>query len=305
MDFPPGYLEHHAGQLTFLSHFHQDQYRAQAHLRQASVTLLDNQTSYGPLLATSLAQTGLKSLKLVSCTDLARQDLAELPGYEKLAAELRGQAPFTELSTERWGYEWMAPATEVAPPLGTEASYGSLAPLVEGAGLVVVLTEGYSTHICDVINELALKKNFRWLNLSLKGSQVLVGPAILPHGTACWRCYQSRVWANAAREESYEMLERFDAQYHAARRNPNYGQLAAIGQVAAGLGANEVIKALTLYAGTVYGRVHSFNAVTFQSQQSEVLRLPRCKACGRDGMRVPNKLWYSSRPLTERRESHA
>lgn len=299
IEFPAGYLPHQAEQLHFLSHFHNEQYRAQAHLYRAQVTLIDDQTSYGDQLAIGLAAAGLGSLKLVKSADLAYRSLSEIEIPQAQATELTQLAPYTQVSAHRWGYEWLAAATQVAPPLGTAATYQALEPLVSEATLLVVLTEGYSTHICDVVNEIALKKGLRWISLSLKGANITLGPAILPRATACWRCYQSRVWANATREERYDMLEQFDTQYHAEEQTPRYGRLAAVSQLAAGLGANEVIKAITLYSAALYGRVQVYNAATSQTHQADVLRLPRCKACGRDRLTVPAKLWYTNRPLSE------
>lgn len=299
IEFPAGYLEHQAEQLRFLSHFHNEQYRAQAHLYQANVTLIDDQTSYGDQLAESLAATGLGSLKLVKSVDLAHHDLTEIAAPQAQAEYLGQLAPYTKISAYRWGYEWLAAATQIAPPLGTADSYQTLEPALNDSNFVVVLTEGYSTHICDVVNEIALKRGIRWISLSLKGSNIILGPAILPRATACWRCYQSRVWANATREERYDMLEQFDTQYHAEEQAPRYGRLAAVSQLAAGLGANEIIKAITLYSAAMYGRVQVYNAATSQTHQADVLRLPRCKACGRDRLTVPDKLWYTSRPLAE------
>jgi bacteriocin biosynthesis cyclodehydratase domain-containing protein len=299
LEFPTGYLDYHAEQIRFLSHFHNEQYQAQAHLFKANVTLIDNQTSYGDQLANSLAGSGLGGLKLIKSADLAHQSLDELEAPTALAETLAHTAPYTKVSAHRWGYEWLEAATQVAPPLGTPASYQSFEPLLNDASLLVVLTEGYSSHICDVVNEIALKKGIRWLSLSLKGSNLILGPAILPRATACWRCYQSRVWANATREENPEMLQRFDEHYHATAQTSQYGLMAAVSQIVAGLGANEIIKAITLYSTALYGRVQVYNVATSQTHQADVLRLPRCKACGRDRLTIPNKLWYTSRPLAE------
>ncbi len=294
LSLPPGYLARYQSQTRFFSHFHSEPRKAQAHLYRARLTLLDDHTSFGPHLAASLAEMGLNRLKLVGAADLAH---SQPVAPTSQADALDEQSPYTQVSAHSWGYDWIAPTTLVSPPMGSQASYSRLEPLVEESNLVVVLSEGYGSRICDVVNELALKKGFRWLSISLKGSHLYLGPGILPRGTACWRCYGSRVAGNESHEEAYEVFEQFDRETHTLADRRRYGSLPGLEQLVAGMGANEIIKALTLYAPPLYGRVLMYDVVNAQQQYWEVLRLPRCKACGRDRLKVANKLWYAPRPL--------
>jgi bacteriocin biosynthesis cyclodehydratase domain-containing protein len=300
---PAEYLAQHQEQLTFFGHFHQQPLRAQQHLYTSRVTLLDDGTAYGPQLASALAATGPGELRLVNAADqgwleLANRTLDDVAAPEELARQLAEQQPFSQISAHRLSYEWVPSPTEITPPRGTDQTYQALTPLTNGASLVVVLTEGYSSRLCDIVNELALKEGFRWLNVSLKGSRVYVGPGIVPHTTACWLCYHSRVWANQVQPNTpYGIFEEAEQAYHTHATRRTFGQLPAVTNLAAALGANEIVKALTLYSQALYGSVLAFDAFNNRSQTYEVLRLPRCKACGRDRVRVPMKLWHTSRPV--------
>lgn len=295
-DFPPGYAERYQEQINFLSHYNANHYAIQAHLYRANVTILDDNTSYGAELAAHLAETGLGQLKLVQAANLASAQAEILIAPDQLAAQLSTTAPFTKISAHQLGYEWIAPASQLAPPTGSPTTYEALSGLVQDASLVVVLTEGNNTRLCDILNEIALKERVRWLNVSLKGSSVRVGPGIVPYSTACWRCYQSRVWANQTKDETASFLEAAEKHYHEQPQQRTFGRLSALRSLAAGYGANEIIKALTLYWPALYGQLLLADPLSNRNQVSDVLRLPRCKACGRDRVRVPMKLWHTVRP---------
>lgn len=101
-----------------------------------------------------------------------------------------------------------------------------------------------------------------------------IGPLTHPFDSACLQCYLLRVDSNDGMREAHRDLRRLD-------RDPlgSAGYLPPMVQVAAQIGAMEVVKHLAGLPVSVVGRAVELSLVPFRSDVRRVLRVPRCPLC--------------------------
>src|SRR6476469_1103762 len=101
---------------------------------------------------------------------------------------------------------------------------------------------------------------------------------------ACLLCASLRAKSNLSRYEEYVLYE------DAMRRRPGekpIGHLPHFPAILAGMAATEVFKVITnTYPAATYGRVVVMDLLMSESQSHDVLRVPRCPACGPLAMRA-------------------
>ncbi len=144
---------------------------------------------------------------------------------------------------------------------------------------LVVCLEKYRPDILERINTLSLKSGtpFTWCCLDCHHGTI--GPTVLPRETACFRCYTTRVRANADHPEE---LQAFETQLREQGNPAEFGYLPSHIQLLAGFASLEVVKDLSgLTPPLTYNAQLEINLLSMEFTLHPVLKLPRCSACGR------------------------
>ena len=153
--------------------------------------------------------------------------------------------------------------------------------VISDLDLLVAAQERPGFALFDTINTACLNAGTRWMHVAAVGRAVRVGPTFIPHQTACYTCYDRRRRAHESDLDSYQAYR--DA---VAGRDGigDEGMLAPLRTIVAGQVAIEVVRLLTAVAPpTTLGRLYEFDAITPVPTSHEVLRVPRCPSCARQG----------------------
>ena len=151
---------------------------------------------------------------------------------------------------------------------------------IQDCGLVIVCAEDTPSLLLRWANQACLTRGIPWTSGCLDGSVGMVGPSIIPHQTPCYECYWLRMKGNLEHHEEFIAFEKYLEQ-HGTRSDHFYGSLIPLPSVIGSLAALEAIKILTLFASpTLYGRLYEIDFLTLRAELHEILKLPRCPACG-------------------------
>lgn len=101
-----------------------------------------------------------------------------------------------------------------------------------------------------------------------------IGPLTHPFDSACLQCYLLRVDSNDELRETHRRLRRLGREPFGSA-----GSLPPMVQVAAQIGAMEIVKHLAGLPASVVGRAIELSLVPFRSDVRRVLRVPRCPVC--------------------------
>jgi bacteriocin biosynthesis cyclodehydratase domain-containing protein len=140
-------------------------------------------------------------------------------------------------------------------------------------------------------NEVALREGVMSTFARRSGSRVLVGPIVVPRESACFNCYLERVVSNT------EFIDEFEgnARSSGARRPPLRDATGLMSGVLAFLVTQHVAFALERITTVArVGEVLAFDLLSSRTTRHPVLKLPRCRVCGRGR---PGELLRAARDL--------
>jgi sulfur carrier protein ThiS adenylyltransferase len=125
-------------------------------------------------------------------------------------------------------------------------------------------------------NRLCIQQNVRWTSCRTLGFRIELGPTVLPHETACFRCYELRKMGNTLIDtDQWPMTDRYDV-------DQRLGPISLNATLGDQLMAVEVLKLLTGFSRPLtHGAVLTFELLSYEMRQHPVLRVPRCSDCGR------------------------
>lgn len=167
------------------------------------------------------------------------------------------------------GREWVpADAATVEP--------ASLAARLDAADVGLFLGDDPVPGLVTELNEQALAAETPVMYASAVGYDGVVGPFVVPGKTACYECYRRRAEQNVAAPERYRQFEQAVAD---GDRSPG-PQLDAFGAIVAGFAVLDVCRFLTDGTGHSHGRVTHLGFDVLSMEVNDVLRAPRCDACG-------------------------
>lgn len=128
-------------------------------------------------------------------------------------------------------------------------------------------------------NAAALKTRSRASFMRKSGSRLLIGPIVVPYQTACFNCYRERL------ESNIEFIEEFEALVRPGKTGPGERLTDGTGLLSGLVGflvTHHVVFALEGVMHVVKpGEVHSFDLLSGKTRRHPVLKLPRCRECGR------------------------
>lgn len=193
----------------------------------------------------------------------------------------RAQAAGARLAGARlfvWGSDPLAGAVvrllEASPvevfTLGGPEMVSAVEDLVRAseAGLIVGFGAGLQDPGMERLNAASLAFGVPWMPVLRDAADLTIGPLVLPRRSACLACFQTR--SDALRPGPPRLL-----------RAGGRPLLPAMVWAAAGTVAVEILKHFLGWAGpSLVNRVVHLRLQSMDWTAGDVLRLPRCRACG-------------------------
>jgi ribosomal protein S12 methylthiotransferase accessory factor len=129
------------------------------------------------------------------------------------------------------------------------------------------------------VNEACVRVGAPWTNIVMWGSELTLGPTVLPGATACYDCYRRRRLSNTSRPEAFQAREQF------LRNDPTFtfkGRIAPLVSMASALLTAEVGRFLTNSpAPAALGHEVVYDALSQTQTSSFVIPVEDCAVCGR------------------------
>jgi bacteriocin biosynthesis cyclodehydratase domain-containing protein len=147
------------------------------------------------------------------------------------------------------------------------------------ARLLLYCPDRFDPTAAEWLNAIGLETGVPFLPFRRQGLAIDVGPLVIPHETACYRCFQLRCAAAGA------ISGQEDPGSEAEPCHPTFP-----------LGVDWLALEAIKYLGGVgepvtYGRLWRFNLGRGLASVHPVLKLPRCPACGVHRRRPALRLW--------------
>jgi bacteriocin biosynthesis cyclodehydratase domain-containing protein len=161
-------------------------------------------------------------------------------------------------------------------PTATPGSdFSEVSGLVEpGVNLAIVCLESLGAETFEAVNTASMHSGVRWLRVVLSGPLAHLGPTVVPHQSACYECFELR-WRSHEDE-----LDRFLA--YRAQEPADEGALAPYHSLVAAQATLEALRLLSGFAPpTTIGRFYELDLTSPLATPHDVLKVPRCPACGR------------------------
>lgn len=159
----------------------------------------------------------------------------------------------------------------------------TLAPLLKKVNIAVLSLDEINVDLYEDFNIACLEQGTVWTSCRIQGFEVEIGPTVIPRETPCYKCLELR---NKGNLPSYEYLILEDYLHKSRLKLETLNMIPVVD-----LTALEVIKTLTYFTSpTTYGRVFSFNLLSFSSHLHPILKLPRCPHCGTFGIKAKPRL---------------
>ncbi len=152
-----------------------------------------------------------------------------------------------------------------------------LAQLFEASDLVLVALEGFSPRTLHAVNEVALVAKRPWLSAYVDGGEALIGPLYVPGETCCYNEFEIQHESTIGLKDDYILFKEslLDAELDTAQLVlPPYLSMIS------GWVTTAVLPFLTTGRSFAVGRCVRFDFERLSVDYEEVLKLPRCPACG-------------------------
>lgn len=148
---------------------------------------------------------------------------------------------------------------------------------IEAADFVVYTADRRHSELVADVNEITHETGTPWVSAHVFGFDGVVGPAIFPGETGCYRCFEKRMLSNIPNVEGY------DNYRNAVSEDED---LAAVGlpslsRAIAGYLSLDLLHLLSYGVGYTAGRIVDFNSMDLSIEINDVLKLPRCEVCGK------------------------
>jgi bacteriocin biosynthesis cyclodehydratase domain-containing protein len=251
--------------------------QAQQRLERSAVVVLGLGRA-GSLIARTLASIGVGSIIGADRNAVANAEIAS-GGFDRA----HGGVPREEAMRDVLAH---VRSTVRYSPLGAPFGGGSWPAAVLESDLLVVCDDQFDPESYEAVNRACLEHGLRWTSFRDFGNRFELGPTIVPHETACFRCYELRRRSN---DDSYGQWRETAAAL--AKTGTSLGAPNVVS--GASLVAVEVAKLLTGFSRPVTrSAVFSFDLITFEARLHPVLKIPRCRICGAAARgKPPPRIW--------------
>jgi len=145
------------------------------------------------------------------------------------------------------------------------------------------------------LNHVALEHRVPWVHAALDGPFLFIGPTFVPHRSACYECFETRVMMNLRENASYQRYKQA-----LVKGDIHYGELpiepALVGLLASHTALEALNFVLTNTAFTV-NKVLAIYLPTMEFTFNEVFRVPGCTVCSPMAERDDKELYFDLRAL--------
>jgi bacteriocin biosynthesis cyclodehydratase domain-containing protein len=142
---------------------------------------------------------------------------------------------------------------------------------------IVAAQDSFEPEELDALNKAALEMGRPWTLVCFDGYEGWVGPTFVPEQTACFSCFQRRLFAGAA-DPKHVFKDPSIKVYRAPSPWSCGVETTAWVSLIASLFVLEMYAAMNGH-GFTYNNFLSVHRLNMTFQQETVLRLPRCQAC--------------------------
>jgi len=146
----------------------------------------------------------------------------------------------------------------------------------DGEERSIVLTDDYLQPGLEAFNQQALSENRSWLLVKPVGTEIWLGPLIIPDKTGCWECLRQRLQGKR-KVQTY-------LQHKQKTNHPFSSSLAVLPstyQTALSLAATETVKWIVSEANeSIEGNIITLNTLTLEKNNHPLIRRPQCPTCG-------------------------
>jgi bacteriocin biosynthesis cyclodehydratase domain-containing protein len=267
-------------QLNFFHELDMNGEEIQARLTGSTVTVV-GLGGAGAGVAQALAAAGVGSLRCIDAFPVSQTDTYLSPLFSLAdVGELRTEVVARKIAAS-------APEVTVTNYTTTPENDDEVLALIEGSDFVLNCLDQGQSSLVYKLNRACLKANISWSSCAPAGTEVVIGPTVIPFETACYLCYKMRSVACAGNPEdefAFEsFLDRRKQDDSARRENVVFG----VG-LAANLLSLEAVKAVSgSLSPSATGKVLIFDLITLESSKHVVLRKPSCPACFKSESKAP------------------
>jgi bacteriocin biosynthesis cyclodehydratase domain-containing protein len=160
----------------------------------------------------------------------------------------------------------------------------ALQPILDEAALLVVCLDSPQPAILRQVNAACIASDTQWMPVGLRGWEAFWGPAIIPHETACYRCYELRMTSHLTHYEQHVLVE----HDRSLGNGSSFGSLPAFVSIIAGMATTEIVKILSHFSPPrTYGRLMTVDLRTLATEGHDIIKVPRCPDCGEPSQRRP------------------
>ncbi|MBN0046440.1 TOMM precursor leader peptide-binding protein [Streptomyces actuosus] len=160
--------------------------------------------------------------------------------------------------------------------LGAADGDETLAALLDDTDLVVLALDGFRPSLLHRLNRAAVAAGRPWLPVYADGSELLVGPLVVPGESACYNEHEIQHESSRALRHEYQLYSEELARRTADDLPPLLAPYAALAASWASIG---IAPYLVDGASFLVGRAIRIDLERLEITQEHVLRLPRCPVC--------------------------
>lgn len=250
-------------------------------LRKARVCILSGGV-IAARIALQLAQSGIGRLCVVDSREVADADLYMTPWLmPKSIGENRGQVLARQVSH-------MVPTVEAQHvEIGQDWPEEILAKALENSDLVIAAADSPNLILYKRVNDLCLEAQVTWMIASMDGTVGLVGPTFIPHKTCCYVCYEMRLESNMVHHSIYQTYKSTLTDL-ALHHQQTYFGLPNLADIIAGYATYDCVRSIGTGYGLTGGKTIRLDFQNAVVEINDVMKLPRCPACGKIRQGRPN-----------------
>ena len=265
-------------QLEFFSQFTLNKYEVQNILKQSKVALI-GLGMLGSKIAETLTISGIGNLIGIDSRIIDQKQIT--------FNQLISQSELTKYRTEvvQNICNKINPHLKFIPVKKALESKQDLLKVIEGSHLVILAEDELRPQIFDLVNEACIESDITWTSCGSHGFKGFIGPTVVPHETACYKCFETRYDSNI---QYYREFQAFKDYLHKKNEYKEYGKLVMLINIISDCLSLEVIKLLTKFMPPkTLGQQMMFDFLTMTNHFHNVVKLPRCTACGLPSRNIP------------------
>lgn len=140
--------------------------------------------------------------------------------------------------------------------------------------LIVSTSDNFNLEKNNHLNHLALEHNIKLLTARLiENNLAEVGPLIIPHQTACFKCYETRIRSNLKDADNYlkKKIEFGNSE--------KLSQLATLAKIDSAIIELEIEKTIFSKQSEFLDKVITIDLNEYSMSEEQLFRIPNCPVC--------------------------